>query len=73
MPPVAPVMGWVPERKHAAPLLRQTCPLARSAATAALAAAGMRANGGRLQIGMSPGRPLGPKVDLVLKILVFEN
>eukprot|EP00435_Cladocopium_sp_Y103_P026328 s2354_g6.t1 len=45
--------------KHAAPLLRQTCPLARSAATAALAAAGMRANGGRLQIGMSPGVDVG--------------
>lgn len=43
-------------RKHAAPLLRQTCPLARSAANAALAAAGMRVNGGRLQIGMSPGQ-----------------
>ena len=61
MQPVAPVMGWVPERKHAAPLLRQTCPLARSAAAAALAAAGMRANGGRLQIGMSPGRTPGAK------------
>ena len=44
-----------PGRKQVAPLLRQTCPLARSAAYAALAAAGMRANGGRLQIGMSPG------------------
>eukprot|EP00438_Fugacium_kawagutii_P022988 Skav236577 [mRNA] locus=scaffold2180:283108:287991:- [translate_table: standard] len=59
-------------RKHAAPLLRQTCPLARSAANAALAAAGMRVNGGRLQIGMSPGQESVIWVQADAGLLIFH-
>eukprot|EP00434_Breviolum_minutum_P035586 symbB.v1.2.031502.t1/scaffold3665.1/size69420/3 len=46
------------QRTHTTPLLR-SCPLARSSANAALAAAGMRANGGRLQMGLASGVDVG--------------